>query len=172
MVVEAGAREKLSFAVIDAISHKHNVEPGAIIPVLQEIQDAYGYVPPVAIQRIAENTGVPASELFGIVTFYAQFRLQPIGKNLIKVCHGTACHLSGAERISQALEQVVGAKEGETSQDRLFTVERVACLGCCSLAPCIMVNGKVQGWLTPEAIGKLPSQIKEAEVVVSSGKAG
>ena len=172
MVVEAGAREKLSFAVIDAISHKHNVEPGAIIPVLQEIQDAYGYVPPVAIQRIAENTGVPASELFGIVTFYDQFRLQPLGKNLIKICHGTACHLSGAERISQALEQVVGAKEGETSQDRLFTVERVACLGCCSLAPCIMVNGKVQGWLTPEAIGRLPSQIKEAEVVVSSGKAG
>jgi len=170
MVIEA--REELSFAVIDAIAHKHNVEPGTIIPVLQEIQDAYGYVPPVAIQRIAENTGVSASELFGIVTFYAQFRLQPLGKNLIKVCHGTACHLSGAERIAQVLEQVVGAKEGETSQDGLFTVERVACLGCCSLAPCIMVNGKAHGRLTPEAISKLLSQIKETETVVSSGKAG
>lgn len=172
MVIEAGAREKLSFAVIDAIAHKHNVEPGAIIPVLQEIQDAYGYVPPVAIQRVAENTGVPASELFGIVTFYAQFRLQPLGKNLIKVCHGTACHLSGAERISQMIEQVVGAKEGETSQDGLFTVERVACLGCCSLAPCVMVNGKVHGRLTPEAIGKLISQVKETEKVVLSGEVG
>ncbi len=172
MVIEAGAREKLSFAVIDAIAHKHNVELGAIIPVLQEIQEAYGYVPPVAIQRVAENTGVPASELFGIVTFYAQFRLQPLGKNLIKVCHGTACHLSGAERISQTIEQVVGAKEGETSQDGLFTVERVACLGCCSLAPCIMVNGKVHGRLTPEAIGKLVSQVKEKEKVVLSGEVG
>lgn len=171
MVIEAGAREKLSFAVIDAITHKHNVEPGAIIPVLQEIQDAYGYVPPVALQRIAENTGVPASELFGIVTFYAQFRLEPLGKNLIKVCHGTACHLSGAERMSQALEQVAGAKEGETSQDGLFTVERVACLGCCSLAPCVMANGKVHGRLTPEAIDKLVSRIKETEEVVSSKKA-
>jgi len=170
MVIEARAREKLSFAVIDAIAHKHNVEPGAIIPVLQEIQDTYGYVPPVAIQRIAENTDVPASELFGIVTFYAQFRLQPLGKNLIKVCHGTACHLSGAEMISQALEQVAGAKEGETSQDGLFTVERVACLGCCSLAPCIMVNEKVHGRLTPEVVGKLVSQIKETEKVVLSEK--
>ena len=171
MVIEAIAREKLSLVVIDAIAHKHNVEPGAIIPVLQEIQDAYGYVPPVAIQRIAENTGVPASELFGIVTFYAQFRLQPVGKNLIKVCHGTACHLSGAERISQVIEQVVSAKEGETSQDGLFTVERVACLGCCSLAPCMMVNGKTCGRLTPETIGKLLSQIKETEGAILSEKA-
>ena len=169
-------REELSLAVIDAIAHKHNVEPGAIIPVLQEIQDAYGYVPPVAIQRIAENTGVSASELFGIVTFYAQFRLEPVGKNLIKVCHGTACHLSGAERISDVIEQVVGAKEGETSQDGLFTVERVACLGCCSLAPCMMVNGKTYGRLTIETIGKLLNQMKETgketEAVVLSEKAG
>lgn len=172
MVIEAEAGEKLSFAVIDAIAHKHNVEPGAVIPILQEIQDAYGYVPPVAIQRITENTGVPASELFGIVTFYAQFRLEPVGKNLIKVCHGTACHLSGAERISQALEQAAGIKEGETSQDGLFTVERVACCGCCSLAPCVVANEKVYGRLTPEAIGKLVSQIKETERVASSEKAG
>jgi len=171
MVIEARAREKPSLAVIDAIAHKHNVEPGAVIPVLQEIQDAYGYVPPVAIQRIAENMCLPASELFGIVTFYDQFRLQPLGKNLIKICHGTACHLSGAEMISQVIEQVVGAKEGETSEDGLFTVERVACLGCCSLAPCIMVNEKVHGRLTAEAIRKLLSQIKETEVLVPSGEA-
>jgi len=137
-----------------------------VIPVLQEIQDAYGYVPPVAIQRIAENMGIPASEIFGIVTFYSQFRLQPIGKNLIKVCHGTACHLSGAERIAQALAQVVGAKEGETSQDSMFTVERVACLGCCSLAPCVMLNGEVHGRLTPEAISRLVSQVQETETLI------
>ena len=159
MVVETKAREKLSLAVIDAITHKHNVQPGAVIPTLQEIQDTYGYVPPVAIERIAENMGIPASELYGIVTFYSQFRLEPIGKNLIKVCHGTACHLGGAEMIAEALALAVGAKEGETSQDRLFTVERVACLGCCSLAPCIMLNNEVHGRLTPITIEKVVSQV-------------
>ena len=163
MVIEASAREKPSLAVIDAIVHKHNVEAGAVIPVLQEIQETYGYVPPVAIQRIAENMNVPASEVFGIVTFYAQFRLQPLGKNLIKVCHGTACHLCGAEMVAERLAQVIGAKEGETSQDGMFTVERVACLGCCSLAPCIMVNGETYGRLTPEAIGKIVNEIRKKE---------
>jgi NADH-quinone oxidoreductase subunit E len=165
MAVEA--REKLSFAVIDAIAHKHNLEPGASIPVLQEIQDAYGYVPPVAIERIAQNINVPVSELFGIVTFYAQFRLEPLGENLLKVCHGTACHLGGAERISEALSQEVGAREGETSQDGKFTVERVACLGCCSLAPCVMVNQEVHGQLTPEVVRKVIGQIREKAAVHS-----
>lgn len=168
MVVETAAREELSFAVIDAIVHKHNVEPGAVIPVLQEIQDTYGYVPPVAIQRVAENMNVPASEIFGIVTFYAQFRLQPLGRNLIKVCHGTACHLCGAEMVAETLSQVTGAKEGETSPDGMFTVERVACLGCCSLAPCIMINNDTHGRLTPESIGKTVNEIRKAEAPVSA----
>ena len=165
MAVEAKAREELSLMAIDAIVHKHNVQPGAVIPVLQEIQDTYGYVPPAAIERIAENMGISASEIYGIVTFYTQFRLKPIGKNLIKVCHGTACHLSGAEMIALALAQVVDAREGETSPDGMFTVERVACLGCCSLAPCIMINGEVHGRLTPEAISKLARQLQETETV-------
>ncbi len=169
MVTEAKAREELSLIVIDAIVHKHNVQPGAVIPVLQEIQDSYGYVPPVAVERIAENMGIPASEIFGIVTFYTQFRLQPLGKNLIKVCHGTACHLSGAERIAEALTQATGAKEGGTSQDGIFTVERVACLGCCSLAPCIMLNGDIHGRLTPEAIDKLVRQVREKESATPAG---
>jgi NADH-quinone oxidoreductase subunit E len=167
MVIETKVREKISFADIDAIVHKRNIELGAAIPILQEIQDTYGYIPPIAIQRIAENMNVPASELFGIVTFYSQFRLQPLGKNIIKVCHGTACHLSNAERISQTLSQEVGAKEGETSPDGQFTVERVACLGCCSLAPCMVVNGEVHTHLTPEAIRRLVSQLREAEVVAT-----
>lgn len=169
MVVETTVREGFSFAVIDAIVHKHNVDPGAVIPVLQEIQDTYGYVPPVAIQRVAENMNVPASEIFGIVTFYAQFRLQPLGRNLIKVCHGTACHLGGAEMVAEALSQVTGAKEGETSPDGMFTVERVACLGCCSLAPCIMINSETHGRLTPEAVGKIVNEIRKAEAPVSAG---
>ncbi len=163
MVVEVTARERLNFAVIDALAHKHNVQPGAVIPVLQEIQETYGYVPPVAIERVAENMGIPASEIYGIVTFYAQFRLEPVGKNLLKVCHGTACHLNGAERIAQSVAQATGAEEGETSRDGKFTVERVACLGCCSLAPCVMLNGEVQGRLTPESVSKVLSQAREIE---------
>ena len=163
MATKAKEREELSFAVIDAIAHKHNVQPGAVIPALQEIQDAYGYIPPAAIERIAENIGVPSSEIYGIVTFYSQFRLEPVGENLIKVCHGTACHLSGAERIAQAIAQATGAAEGETSRDGKFTVERVACLGCCSLAPCTMINNEVHGRLTPESISKVVSQVQKTQ---------
>ena len=163
MATKTKDREELSFTVIDAIAHKHNVQPGAVIPTLQEIQDAYGYIPPVAIERIAENIGVPTSEIYGIVTFYSQFRLEPIGENMIKVCHGTACHLNGAERIAQAIVQATGAEEGKTSRDGKFTVERVACIGCCSLAPCTMVNNEVHGRLTPESISKIVSQVQEAQ---------
>jgi NADH-quinone oxidoreductase subunit E len=165
MVTETAPRENLSLAVIDAVVHKYNVQPGAVMPVLQEIQDTYGYVPPAAIQRVAENMGISASQIYGIVTFYSQFRLQPVGKNLIKVCHGTACHLNGAERIAEALAQATGAREGETSADGRFTVEQVACLGCCSLAPCIMVNGETHGQLTPESVGKIVKQTEETETL-------
>ena len=165
MATKAKEREELSFAVIDAIAHKHNVQPGAVIPALQEIQDAYGYIPPAAIERIAENIGVPSSEIYGIVTFYSQFRLEPVGENVIKVCHGTACHLNGAERIAQAIAQATGAEEGETSRDGKFTVERVACLGCCSLAPCTMINNEVHGRLTPESISKIVGQVQGVQEV-------
>jgi NADH-quinone oxidoreductase subunit E len=164
MVSETLTREELDLSVIDAIVYKHNVEPGGVIPVLQEIQEHYGYVPPVAIQRVAEHLNIPASEIFGIVTFYAQFRLEPLGRNLIKVCHGTACHLGGAEMVAEALAQATGAREGETSEDNLFTVERVACLGCCSLAPCIMINSETHGRLTPETTTRIVNEIKKAEV--------
>jgi len=157
------AREKPNLVVIDAISHKHNIQPGATIPILQEIQDSYGYIPPFAIQKIADNINIPASELLGIITFYKQFKLHPLGKNVIKVCHGTACHLSGAEKISQSLAQEIGVQEGATSNDGLFTVERVACLGCCNLAPCAMVNDEVHGRLTPEDTRKIVNHLREVE---------
>lgn len=156
-------KEKATFsmAVIDAITHKHNVQRGAIISILQELQDTYGYIPKPAMQRIAENTGVPASEIFGIVTFYAQFRLEPQGENVIKVCHGTACHLNGAEKVSESVCKCTGTKEGETSLDGRFTVESVACLGCCSLAPAIMINGEVHARLSHEKITKLVNELGE-----------
>ncbi len=166
MVIEARGGEKLGLAVIDDIGHKHNIQRGAVIPILHEIQETFGYIPPVAIERVAENLAIPASEIYGVATFYALFRLQPLGKNHIKVCHGTACHLAGAERISQALTAVVGGKEGETSQDGKFTVERVACFGCCSMAPCIMVNGEIHGRLTPGSVHKVVD-VQETERLTS-----
>jgi len=166
MVVETATRKKLDFEAIDEIVHEHNVEPGAVIPILQDIQDTYGYVPPAAIQRIADNMNVSASEIYGIVTFYSQFRTEPQGKYLIKVCHGTACHLCGADMVAETLAQAVGAKEGATSEDGMFTVERVACLGCCSLAPVMMVNGEAYGRLTPDTIGKIITEFRKKEASV------
>lgn len=154
MVVETKTREAPSFAVIDAIVHKHNVERGAVIPILQDIQDTYGYIPPVAIDRVAKNIGISNGEIYGTATFYNMFRLEPLGENLVKVCHGTACHLAGAEMIAEAISLEAGAKEGETSPDGKFTVEQVACLGCCSSAPALMVNNEVYGQLTPESVRK------------------
>ena len=163
MVVKSKVGEQPGFTLIDAIVHKHNVQPGAVIPILQEIQDAYGYIPPVAITRISENMSVSAGEIYGIVTFYSQFRLQPVGKHVIKVCHGTACHLNGAERIAHALARTTGAEEGETSPDGMITVERVACIGCCSLAPCVMVDDEVHGRLTLGEVDDIVKKIKDAE---------
>ena len=167
MAAENTSEEKIDLGIVDSIARKHSVERGAVIPILQEVQDTLGYVPKSAIMRIATDIDVPASEIYGIVTFYAQFRLEPLGKYLIKVCHGTACHLCGAEMVADTIAQVTGAKEGETSEDKIFTVERVACLGCCSLAPCIMINSDTYGRLTPESIDKTIKEIKKKENAAS-----
>lgn len=155
MVTDTKTRETPSFAVIDAIVHKHNAEPGSVIPILQEIQDSYGYVPVVAIDRIAKITGITNGEIYGTATFYNMFRLEPLGENLVKVCHGTACHLAGAERIAESIALEIGAREGETSADGKFTVEQVACLGCCSSAPALMINEDIYGRLTSESVRKV-----------------
>jgi NADH-quinone oxidoreductase subunit E len=160
---ETRLREQLSLAVVDAIVYKHNVHRGATIAILQEIQDIYGYVPRPAILRVSEDTGIPASDIYGIVTFYSQFRLQPQGKNLIKVCHGTACHLNGAEKVADALCQCVNAKEGETSPDGEYTVEKVACLGCCSLSPTVMINHETYGRLTPDNVRNVIKELHESQ---------
>jgi len=160
MTTKTQVRENPSFAVIDDIVHKHNAERGAVIPILQEIQAVYGYIPPAAIDRIAKITGINNGEVYGTATFYNMFRLEPLGENVVKVCHGTACHLAGAERIAESIAIEVGAKEGETSPDGKFTVEQVACLGCCSSAPALMINDEVYGRLTPESVRKVLKKCK------------
>ncbi|MBC7346295.1 MAG: NADH-quinone oxidoreductase subunit NuoE [Clostridia bacterium] len=141
--------------LLDEIVHRHNTEEGAAIPILQEVQNTFGFVAPAVLERIADLAHMSATELYSIVTFYAQFRLQPPGENLVRVCTGTACHLAGAEKILQAVENETGAREGGTSPDGKFTMERVACLGCCSLAPVVMLNEQIHGRLTPEAVRRL-----------------
>jgi NADH-quinone oxidoreductase subunit E len=168
---EVKTREQPNLAVIDAIVFKHNVHPGAMISILQEIQETYGYVPRAAILRVAEDTAVPASDIYGIVTFYAQFRLQPQGDTVIKVCHGTACHLNGAENVADSVCKCVGAKEGETSADGKYTVEKVACLGCCSLAPTIMINDETFGRLTPDNVRKVIKEYEVSQVSVETESA-
>ena len=119
-----------------------------------------------ARERIAEihrKTGVPLSQIFGVATFYAQFRLRPVGRNVIKVCHGTACHVANANSITKALEDQLQIGDGETTPDRAFTLEKVSCLGCCSLAPVIMVNKDTHGNLKPADLKKVLKPYRDAK---------
>ena len=133
---------------------------GAIIPLLQETQKLYGYLPQEAMGEIARATGRSPAEIYGVATFYAQFRFQPQGRHVIKVCHGTACHVSGAELLDLAIENRLGITAGQTTPDGRFSVERVACLGCCSLAPVVMVDDEVHGRLTGDKLTALLEKLE------------
>ncbi|MBO4314105.1 MAG: NADH-quinone oxidoreductase subunit NuoE [Desulfovibrio sp.] len=128
---------------------------GALIPVLQKAQNIYGYLPKQVIEAIAEGLNIPVAEVFGVVTFYAQFHLNPRGKNIVRVCQGTACHVRGGAKILQAVCDHLKVKPGETTPDLNFTIETVACLGACGLAPVMMVNDETHGRLTPGAVGAI-----------------
>ena len=141
-------------------------EPSSLIPLLQRTQERFGYLPREALEEIANYLGVPLSRVYGVATFYAQFRFEPLGKYVVKICHGTACHVNGAVNISQAIREELGIEEEQTTEDGLVTLERVACLGCCSLAPVIMVNEKVFGKLTPEKVRKLIRKLREGKLDV------
>ena len=130
-------------------------EKGELIPMLQQVQQRFGYLPEQAMKRIADFVSVPPSTVFGIVTFYAQFKLVPTGRNVIKVCRGTGCYVRGAPRIISELENQLGIKDGGTTTDLEYTLETVACFGSCALAPVVVVNNKVHGRMTPDNAKKL-----------------
>lgn len=140
--------EQLS--IVDRIAEGLGGVRGALIPLLQQVQAEIGYLPPAVMDRIAERSGVPAARVFGVASFYSQFRLEPVGKHIIRVCQGTACHVQGAVAIAEAVCDELGVEEGGTTEDGEFTVEPVACLGCCSLAPVIMIDEDASGRLTPD----------------------
>ena len=116
-----------------------------LIPILQQVQQAFGYLPETAMRKIAKFLNLPESTVFGVSTFYAQFRLIPSGRNMITVCRGTACHVRGGARILREVEKQLGVKPGETTSDFEYSLETVACFGACALAPVMVVNDKVQG---------------------------
>ena len=134
---------------------------GSLITILQKAQDIYGYLPTDVIYHIAEETGNTPAKVMGVATCYTQFRLTPVGKYLIMLCQGTACHVNGSERIEAAITEELGIKDGETTEDGLFTLKCVACLGCCSLSPVMMINEETYGSLTPEKAIRILNELKE-----------
>jgi len=142
---EANLRE-----AIDAILAKKEGGPRALIPLLQAVQGEFGYVPEEAIFAISQKAGVSASEVYGVLTFYAQFRLVPQGRNVVKVCRGTACHVRGGPTILRTLENQLGIRSGQTTPDQEFSLEEIGCFGSCSLAPVMVVNQDTYGRLTPD----------------------
>lgn len=143
------------FAQVDEILAKYAGVKGALIPVLQATQNSYGYLPKEVIEYIAAKMAVPVSQIYGVVTFYSQFHLNPRGKNIIRVCQGTACHVRGAKAVTKAIEDQLHIKAGGTTADLKFTLETVACIGACGLAPVLMVNDDTHGRLTPEIIPEI-----------------
>jgi NADH-quinone oxidoreductase E subunit len=137
-------------------------ERGVLIPALQKVQEEDGYISRERILEISKKHGIPIAQIYGVATFYAQFRLRPVGKNIVRVCHGTACHVSGANAISKGVEDELKIANGETTPDRMFTIETVSCIGCCSLAPVIMVNNDTHGNLKPADLKKILRMYRKA----------
>jgi NADH-quinone oxidoreductase subunit E len=153
-----GGSQDLS--LLDPIIQKHKGKKGNVIPLLQGAQELFGFISKAAFIKLSRETGIPLSDMFGVATFYAQFRMNPVGKNIIKVCHGTACHVQNAVEITEALEEMLKVKDGETTEDRFFTLESVACLGCCSLAPVMMIGDQTYGKLTGNEAVKIVKNIR------------
>ncbi len=137
-------------SLIQPVIDRYKDDESGLIAVLQSVQDLYGYLPEDVLQHISRETGIKPARIMGVATFYTQFRLQPSGKYLIMLCKGTACHVNSADAIEAAIENELHIKNGETTADGLFTLKTVACLGCCSLSPVMMINGETYGSLTPD----------------------
>lgn len=132
----------------------------ALITVLQKVQERSGYIPKEAVSQIAKTLGIAENEIFGVATFYAQFRFKKLAEHNIKVCLGTACHVRGGARILEAVERELGIRPGESTPDNKFGLERVACFGCCALAPVVVVDNKVYAKMTINKVRKLIGKIK------------
>ena len=156
--------EKVDLSLLEGVLAEYAQTRGSLITILQKTQEIYGYLPIDAVYHIAERTGLTPAKVLGVATFSSQFRFQAIGKHLIMLCKGTACYVNGADRIADAITEELGIKDGETTEDGLFTLNIVACLGCCSLAPVMMINETTYGSLTPDKVKQILRDLrKEAE---------
>ncbi|MDR2137350.1 MAG: NADH-quinone oxidoreductase subunit NuoE [Synergistaceae bacterium] len=145
------------------IVERYRGREGVAIPLLADVQKEVGYVAEEAVEYVGGELGIPAAELFGVATFYAMFRFQPQGKYVVRLCRGTACHVQGSGRVAEQLERSLGIRDGETTEDLMFTLQYVACLGCCSLAPAMLVGTDVHGRLTPEKAVAVLEDLRKAQ---------
>lgn len=162
----SGADDEVDLAVVDSIVARIGGTPDKVIPILQAVQAEFRYLPREALERICETTRITPARITGVSTFYAQFRHRPVGKHMIRVCHGTACHVAGAPLITESLRRHLGIEDEQEDTDarRLFTIEKVPCLGCCSLAPCMTIDDTTYGKLTPHQARLIVDRImKESE---------
>ena len=155
--------ESVDLSLIKDVLDQYADVKGSLISILQKTQEIYGYVPIDAVYHISERTGLSPAKIMGVATFYAQFRFQAVGKYLIMLCKGTACYVNGADRIADAVMEELGIGDNETTADGLFSLSLVSCLGCCSLAPVMMINEDTYGSLTPEKVIKILRDIKAKE---------
>ena len=155
---------KMDFKLIDSILAKHGCDKSKVIGIMQDVQKEYRYLPEDALLYIAEKTGMSAAKLYGVATFYENFSLDAKGKYVIKCCNGTACHVRKSDDVQKALWEATGMTPGQhTSEDGVFTIERVSCLGSCGLAPTVMVNDVVHSKMTPDKMRELVQEIKDKE---------
>ncbi|MDP6381259.1 MAG: NAD(P)H-dependent oxidoreductase subunit E, partial [Phycisphaerae bacterium] len=153
MIQEDKTSEEVDLAFVDAAVEEFGRGAEAVIPILQAIQEHYRYLPEEALEKVCDITEITLASLAGVSTFYSQFRHQPAGRYVVRVCHGTACHVKGSELVHDALRRHLGISADEdTDADGLFTLEKVACLGCCTLAPAMQIEEIIYGHLTPETI--------------------
>ncbi len=150
--VEIAKMDPIDLSALDPIVEPYMGKKEMVIPVLQKVQEHYGYLPRPAMEGVSRLMRIPLSRLYGVATFYAQFKMKPRGRNIIRVCKGTACHIQGSPKIAERIENLLGVQSGETTDDLRFTLEEVACIGACALAPVIVVNDNPHGRLTPDKV--------------------
>jgi NADH:ubiquinone oxidoreductase subunit E len=162
ILIKIADKEKIK---IREILKNFKYDKGNLITILQEIQGIYNYLPLNSLYYLSKELGIPLAEIYSIATFYTQFKLKEIGKNSLICCDGTACHVKGGPHLLYFLENELGIKSGETTSDQMFSIESVACLGCCAISPVCVINGQIHGNLTLKRLRKIIKKIKEDNAI-------
>jgi NADH-quinone oxidoreductase subunit E len=155
--------EVIAHEVLEIVNRYRDFSDGRVSYIMESIQKKYRHIPEEALRIVAGELEIPLTQLFGVATFYAAFSLEEKGRHQISVCHGTVCHVKGAKRVGEALQKDLGIKEGETSADKFVTLESVRCLGCCSLAPVISVDGEIHVGMTPAKVPEILAKLRGGE---------